>query len=73
MRSIGVKNVNLVKRLTKEAVKKRTMPWGEVSSYTGIGQEVRHQLPVELWDTWEMADQQIDRIIDDVIMEGVKT
>ena len=70
MRSIGVKNINTVKRLTKEAIKKRTMPWGETGSYTGIEEEVVDQLPIELWDIWEMADQQIKRVIDDVIMEG---
>ena len=59
MRSIGVKNVNLVKRLSKEAIKKRTMPWGEITSYSGIETEVIDKLPIELWDTWEMSDQQI--------------
>ena len=38
MRSIGVKNRNLVKRLTREAIEKRKMPWGQLSS--------------DLWDTW---------------------
>jgi len=70
MRSIGVKNVNAVKRLTKKAIKNRTMPWGEISGYATIEDEVVDQLPVELWDTWEMADQQIRNIINDVIMEG---
>lgn len=67
MRSIGIKNKNLVKRLTREAIEKRRMPWGKITSYSGIDEEVREKLPVELWDTWEMADQEITRLIDDTI------
>jgi hypothetical protein len=69
MRSIGIKNKNLVKRLTKEAMESKRMPWGEIESYQGIEAEVRDKLPFELWDTWEMADQEITRIIDDTINE----
>jgi hypothetical protein len=43
------------------------MPWGEIKSYEGIEEEVREKLPSELWNTWEMADQEITRIIDDTI------
>jgi len=68
MRTIGRKNINLVKKLTKEAIEKRKMPWGEVSSYQGINEEVRDKLPVEVWDTWEASDQEIERIINDTIM-----
>ena len=67
MRSIGVKNRNLVKRLTRETIEKRKMPWGEITNYQGIDEEVRDQLSSDLWDTWEMADQEINRIIDDTI------
>jgi hypothetical protein len=67
MRSIGKKNINLVVKTTKEAIEKRRMPWGEIESYQGIDAEVRDKLPSELWDTWEMADQEINRIIDDTI------
>lgn len=67
-RTIGVKNVNLVKRLTKKAIEKRIPPWGSSpDNYSGIEQEVIEELPIELWETWEMADQQIRRIIDDTI------
>ena len=67
MRSIGRKNINLVKKLTKEAIEKRRMPYGEISSYQGIVKEVTDKLPVEMWDTWEMAHQEIERIINDTI------
>ena len=72
MRSIGVKNRNMVKRLTIEAIEKRRLPWGEVESYQGIEGEVRDKLPVELWDTWEMADQEINRIIGDTITNQLR-
>ena len=67
-RSIGVKNINLVKRLTVAAVNRRKTPYG-VASYMGIEEEVVSELPLKLWDTWEMADQQIMRIINDIIVE----
>ena len=67
MRTIGKRNVNLVKRLTRKALEKRKMPWGIVESYQGIDKEIIDELPVKLWDTWEMADQEIRRIINDTI------
>ena len=67
MRTIGKRNINLVKRLTKKALEKRKMPWGIVESYQGIDKEIIDELPVKLWDTWEMADQEIRRIINDTI------
>jgi len=67
MRSIGKRNINLVKRLAKESIEKRKMPWGEVENYQGIEEEVIDKLPSEIWDTWEMAAQEIRRIISDAI------
>ena len=68
MRSIGGKNVSLVKRLTKEAIEKR-MPYVEMANYNSVEDEVVDQLPDKLWDTWEAADSQIRMIINDTIME----
>jgi predicted dithiol-disulfide oxidoreductase (DUF899 family) len=73
MRSIGVKNRNMVKRLTLLSIERRRLPWGEIETYQGIEDEVREQLPVELWDIWEMADQEITRIIDDTINNQLRT
>jgi len=67
MRSIGIKNRNMVIKLTNEAIEKKRMPWGEIENYQGIEEEVREKLPVTLWDTWEGADGEIDRIIWDTI------
>jgi len=70
MRSIGTKNINLVKRLTKEAIERKKSPYSSIldtPNYHGIEEEVIDKLPVELWDTWEMADQQIRRIVGDTI------
>lgn len=70
MRSIGKRNIKLVERLTRQAIEKRRLPWGEIENYQGVEAEVREKLPVELWETWECADQEINRVIDDVIFEG---
>ena len=67
-RTIGVKNINMVKRLTISVINRRRAPWGEIRSYSGVEDEVINLLPSSLWETWEMADQQIRRIIDDEIM-----
>lgn len=70
IRSIGKKNINLVKKLTREAIKKRQKPYRsilEITCYQGIDEEIIDKLPVELWDTWEMADQEIRRIINDTL------
>ena len=66
-RTIGTKNKNLVKKLALASLKKHTGFNG--TDYTKIEDEVVDQLPTELWDTWEMADQEIRRIIDDVSAE----
>ena len=57
MRSIGKKYKRLVKKTTLEEIKK---------GYDNLETRVINKLPVELWDTWEMADQEIRRIIEDV-------
>jgi hypothetical protein len=68
MRSIGKKNRNLVIKTTKEAIKRRTTPWGE-ENFVGIDEEIIEKLPEELWDIWEMADQEIRGLIHDTIMD----
>jgi hypothetical protein len=74
MRSIGARNRNMVKRLVRTAIDKRRLPWGGYSTtYLNmeVESEVRGLLPVSLWDTWEAADQEIDRIISDTIAEAI--
>lgn len=67
-RTIGKKNINLVKRLVKEEIKKATSEFG-VTQYSGIESQVVHRLPESLWDTWESADAEIRRIINDEVCE----
>jgi len=72
MRSIGLKNRNLVKKLTIQEIKKQLpFPYSLKSDidYQEVRKNVVEQLPVELWDTWEMADQEIRGLIDAVIRE----
>jgi len=63
MRTIGVKNRNLVKRITRIVME-------EIENSFLVEEAVVNALPVSLWDTWEMADQEIRRIISDTIFEG---
>jgi len=69
VRSIGKRNIEKVRELTKELMRKHTTPWGD-TDFSNVEEEVVELLPTELWDTWEMADQEIRRIINDVIMES---
>lgn len=68
MRSIGKRNIKKVKDLTLQAMA------------DGIGQRnrlgveavtdiVREKLSADLWDIWEGADQEINGIIWDTVME----
>ena len=63
MRTIGAKNRNLVKRITR-------LVMDEIDNSHLVEEAVVNALPVSLWDTWEMADQEIRRIISDTIFEG---
>jgi hypothetical protein len=60
-RTIGTKNRNIVKKLTRDIMKQ--YPNGNVMEI------VRDDLPLSMWDTWESADSEINHIIFDVIME----
>jgi hypothetical protein len=70
MRSIGKKNIALVKKITKEEIVKRRTNISVLFSgidYSGIEDNVIERLPVVLWDTWESADSEIHRIIQEEI------
>lgn len=60
MRTIGKNNIKLVQQLTKKMIDSDT---------DNIREKVIEKLPSELWDTWEMADQEIRNIIDETIMK----
>lgn len=55
-RTIGRKYKNQIVRLAGEA---RAKGIAGVSSIVGY---VKINLPIEAWDTWEMADSEIDRL-----------
>jgi len=68
MRSIGKKFKNLVKKRTLELLKKRDREReGENMRYYGLDNEIVESLPAEIWNTWEGADSEIRRIIDETI------
>jgi hypothetical protein len=62
MRSIGKKNITLVKNLTRKVLADKTFAGN-------VRLEVLGKLPDSLWDTWEGAHSEIERIINDTIME----
>jgi hypothetical protein len=70
MRSIGKRNKKLVEKLTLKAIKEGLQGVEEITK------KVWEELPAELWETWEGADTEIDRIIEEVVfgndMEAVK-
>jgi len=62
MRSIGRKNIKIVKDEVIKAINENHNRWE-------VEEIVIDRLPSSLWDTWEMADSEIRRIISDTISE----
>lgn len=58
MRSIGKLNIDKVKKITNDC---------KARGDTNI-ESIRDKLPTEMWDTWESANSEIDRIIMDTLM-----
>jgi len=67
MRSIGKRNISLVKKITIATIKKNK----GIMDYSNdnIVAIVSAKLPDDLWDKWEMAHQEIQRIILDTKFE----
>ena len=65
-RTIGKRNI----RRVKEEVKRVFWESNNNPDFTTLRDVVRDRLPVEMWGTWEMADQEIDRIINDTMWEA---
>ena len=59
-RTIGKRNIRTVKSLTKQAIQRDE---GDISSY------VHDKLPDSMYDIWEGSYNEIERIINDTIME----
>jgi len=70
MRSIGKKNIALVRKITLEEVKKKNPYICNGNTLLLVEEKIVERLPATLWDTWEMADQEIRRIINDTIMQS---
>jgi hypothetical protein len=67
MRSIGKKNIALVKQVTLKCIKEneKLRKYGN----DNLVAVVSAKLPDRLWDTWEMASQQISNLIIETAME----
>jgi len=63
-RTIGVKNKNLIKRLVANEKKQG------ITNRASSVQAVIDQLPSEIWETWESAHDEINRLVDDGITEA---
>jgi len=60
MRTIGKKNKTLVRKLTQQAFDRH-------ERY--IFEYVKEKLPLHVFDTWEGAYNEVERLVDDIIME----
>ena len=60
MRSIGKRNIELVKTYTREELAK--------VSDTNVSQKVYERIPQSVFDIWESSYQEIDRIIYDEVV-----
>ncbi len=68
MRSIGKRNRNLVRKMTIVEISKQKDEKGiDGINYHLVEQNVINDLPEALWNTWEMADQEIMGIINATI------
>lgn len=67
MRSIGKKNIALVKQVTIKCIKENEKLC--IYGNDNLVALVSAKLPDRLWDTWEMASQQISNLIIDTAME----
>lgn len=60
MRTIGVKYKNMIKKIVDREFSK-SIP---ANAYAVV-ETVKRELPVEAFDTWEMAYQEIERLAND--------
>jgi hypothetical protein len=61
VRSIGKKNIKLVKQLVAEEMKKANGLG--CPDYSGVWDKVIERIPPSVYNSWEMAHGEIDRII----------
>ena len=66
MRSIGAKNINMIKKMIGYEIK-RSYTFSPFTSvdYSAVKAEVMSRIPDSVFDTWESAHAQINNIIDD--------
>lgn len=64
-RTIGTKWINKIKKLV-DILEARGM-----SGVYEITEKVKTYLPPEVWDIWESADSEIDRVVNDYVMSKV--
>jgi len=70
MRSIGKRNIKKVKDLTLQTMVDGAGQRNRLG-VEAVTEIVREKLSADLWDIWEGADQEINRIIWDTVMESI--
>ena len=70
MRSIGKRNIKKVKDLTLQVMADGVGQRNRLG-IEAVTEIVREKLSADLWDIWEGADQEINRIIWDTVMESI--
>jgi len=68
MRSIGKVRIKKLYKIIEKAVKENTSFSGEID-YSKAREEIKAKVPLNWYDTWEMAYQEIENIIDDELTE----
>lgn len=70
MRSIGKRNIALVKQITLDELSKKNPYICSGNTLLQVEEKIVARLPGSMFDTWEMADQEIRNIINDTIMQS---
>ena len=67
-RTIGKVNIRLVQKVTRQVKQERE---DNYQNLVGIDNEVMDKLPESIFDTWESAYSEVQRIIHDTMWETI--
>jgi hypothetical protein len=68
MRSIGAKNIKLIKSLVREELSKFSIT--DSIDYRVVRENVMARVPNAIFDTWEMAFTQVENVLNEEIMNS---
>ena len=64
MRSIGKRNITMLKAIIQQEIKRMDKPWCGMD-YKLLTKNIEDRIPKEWYDIWEMSYSQIENIIND--------